>query len=78
MSFNKYKPPVVQDHLSLEDLLDNFDSSHSHNLTKEQYTKLSQFIMEDSRGTHDVKSSISIKIAKQILKNVLRREIDSQ
>ena len=64
--------------MTLEDLIDNFASNHSHNLTKEEYAKLAQFIVEDSRGTHDPKSSVAIKVAKQILRNVLRREIDTQ
>jgi RNase P protein component len=42
-------------------------------LTKEECTKIAQFVVED--GNAEVKLSISKKIAKQIFRNLFKREL---
>ena len=40
-------------------------------ISRDEYAKISQFIIED--GNNQAKSSINKKVAKQILKNLLKR-----
>lgn len=68
----------VKDALTLQEICDNFDFNKSHNLSKEEYKKIAQFIVEDGQTTSDNKLSVPIKVAKQILKTLLRREIGSK
>lgn len=41
-----------KDSVTMQDICDSFNFSKSHNLTKAEYTKLAQFIVEDGQGSN--------------------------
>lgn len=41
-----------KDCVTMQDICDSFEFSKSHNLTKSEFTKLAQFIVEDGQGNH--------------------------